>query len=64
MGIIKGTKDLQRKRAARVIKATGGTDKIRCTVCPGLAIAVPDGSGGVKHKCQSCGREYQFTKLG
>ena len=61
--VIKGTKDLNRRRAARVIKATGGTDKIRCTKCPGLAVATPDGQGGIFHKCGSCGATYRFTKL-
>ena len=63
MAVVKGTKDLSRKRAAKVLKATGGTDKIRCPGCHELAVAVPNGLGGVKHRCIGCHREFVFQKL-
>lgn len=63
MAVIKGTKDLNRRQATRVVKATGGTDKIRCPGCQNLAVSIPDGTGGVKHRCQTCHREFRFTSL-
>ena len=62
--VITGTKQHKARQAARVLKATHGTNKIRCPNCKELAIQVPDGMGGLKHKCKGCGREFGFNHLG
>lgn len=64
MAVVKGTKDASRRKAVRVIKATGGTDKIRCPGCQQMAVSIPDGMGGTKHRCTSCRREFKFQTLG
>ena len=64
MAVVKGTKDASRRKAVRVIKATGGVDKIRCPGCQQMAVSIPDGTGGTKHRCTSCRREFSFRTLG
>jgi hypothetical protein len=60
--VISGTAQAKK---IKVLKAEGGNvTKVRCQFCKHtLAHPVPDGKGGVVHRCGTCGREYTFEDL-
>jgi hypothetical protein len=57
--LISGTKDL------KTAKVVGGGDarKVRCNKCSNLAVATPDGKGGVTYICPNCLTEYKFSTM-
>jgi hypothetical protein len=52
--LIRGTLDAK-NRATLLKQPQGGTGRLRCPKCQGLAIAELDGTGKPVHKCQGCG---------
>lgn len=54
---ISGTKDLKNRTVLK--QPEGGTGRMRCPSCQGIATATYDATTGVEvHKCQKCGRSY------
>lgn len=58
--VITGTRD---KKRFQVVKGSQDTREIRCTRCKNVAKQIPDGKGGHKYHCGTCGTTFVHTKL-
>jgi hypothetical protein len=60
--VLRGTKD---RKTFQVIKGSSDTREIRCTdqKCKNVAKQVPDGKGGTKYQCLSCGTVFTHTRI-
>ncbi len=57
--VITGTASMKK---VAVVRGQKDVRQVRCPKCKyGLAVAVPDGKGGTKQRCNSCQAEFVST---
>lgn len=61
--IISGTRDFKKSKPVKTLRSNIG--EIRCTnqKCKNIAKQVPDGKGGQRHRCLTCGLTFTFTNF-